>query len=302
LYLRLRPLAGKSFDLQVGKVPTVFGAFARRSYADDNPLIGWPLAYQYLTTVRADAVPGSADDLLAVRGRGWSVPDPSGSYPEGQGLPLVSGSKWDTGVELRLGSSPVEAALALTQGTLSDPHTQDNNDGKQISGRLAVTPLTGLVIGGSGSSGEYLSRILVDELDPGYHGSYRQRALGFDFEYSRGHFLARSEVVVSFWDVPVLGPPPIDSPLRATAVFLEARWRAGPAFSLAARVDHLGFSEIQGTRRRDTWDANVTRVEVGGSWRPWRHALLKAVYQHDRRDTLRFGKEDLVAGQLVLWF
>src|SRR5262249_3820167 len=156
-----------------------------------------PLAYQYLTTLRADAAPANADALLAVRGRGWRVPDLAGTYPDGQGLPLVSGSDWDTGVEVRLGSEPVEGAVAVTQGTLSDPHTRDNNDGKQVSGRLAVKPVVGLELGASGASGEYLSHTVLEGLEPAYQGSYRQKAFAFDVEYSRGHFLFRSEVISS---------------------------------------------------------------------------------------------------------
>ena len=70
LYLRIRPWTRRRFDLQVGRVPPTFGAFPRRSYEADNPLIGYPLAYQYLTSLRADAVPASADELLSMRGRG----------------------------------------------------------------------------------------------------------------------------------------------------------------------------------------------------------------------------------------
>src|SRR5438445_5776950 len=46
----------KNFDVQIGRIPPTFGAFARRTYANDNPLIGYPLAYQYLTSLRADAL------------------------------------------------------------------------------------------------------------------------------------------------------------------------------------------------------------------------------------------------------
>ena len=52
-------------------MPPTFGAFARRTYATDNPLIGYPLAYQYLTSLRPDALPANADELLRMRGRGW---------------------------------------------------------------------------------------------------------------------------------------------------------------------------------------------------------------------------------------
>ena len=47
-------------------------SFARRAYATDNPLIAYPLAYQYLTSLRADALPVNADELLSMRGRGDS--------------------------------------------------------------------------------------------------------------------------------------------------------------------------------------------------------------------------------------
>ena len=42
LYLRVRPLAGRAFDLQAGQIPPVFGAFPRAGYGADNPLIGDP--------------------------------------------------------------------------------------------------------------------------------------------------------------------------------------------------------------------------------------------------------------------
>src|SRR5207245_10928660 len=71
LYVRIRPWTARHIDIQAGRVPPTFGAFARRAYATDNPLVGYPLAYQYLTSLRPDAIPWSADELLRMRGRGW---------------------------------------------------------------------------------------------------------------------------------------------------------------------------------------------------------------------------------------
>jgi hypothetical protein len=302
LYVRFRPFAERSFDVQLGRIPTVFGSFARRAYGYDNPLVGWPLAYQYLTTLRADAVPANADALLAVRGRGWSVPYVGSDYANGPGLPLVSASQWDTGVEVRVGTEPVELAAAVTQGTLCDPQAKDDNGGKQVSARLALKPAVGLVLGVSGARGPYLSSEVVNGLPPLEARNYYQQALGFDAEYSRGHLLLRGEAIVSWWDVPFVEPPPVPSPLRAVGLYLEGRYRIAPGWNVAARVDHLGFNQISGTTRSDTWDANVTRIEAGGSWSPWRHASLKAVYQYNWRDTKRLGREGFVAGQLTLWF
>ena len=76
LYARVRPWPNRAFDIQVGRIPPVFGAFARRSYSSDNPLIGYPLAYQYLTSIRPDAIPATADALLFMRGRGWRATYP----------------------------------------------------------------------------------------------------------------------------------------------------------------------------------------------------------------------------------
>src|SRR4051812_23894868 len=49
LYARVRPLPARRLDVQIGRIPPTFGAFTRRAYASDNFLIGYPLAYQYLT-------------------------------------------------------------------------------------------------------------------------------------------------------------------------------------------------------------------------------------------------------------
>src|SRR6185295_3883213 len=100
LYLRVRPWKDRSFDVQAGMVPPVFGAFARRRYGSDNPLIGYPLAYQYLTSVRPDAAPATADDLLAMRGEGWWSRFPIGDPSRRPGSPLASALRWDTGVEV----------------------------------------------------------------------------------------------------------------------------------------------------------------------------------------------------------
>src|SRR5438132_884545 len=97
LYLRIRPWTARDFDIQVGRVPPTFGAFARRTYANDNPLIGYPLAYQYLTTLRADALPASADELLRKRSLGWHGRYSVGEPAAAPGRPLVSAFRWDPG-------------------------------------------------------------------------------------------------------------------------------------------------------------------------------------------------------------
>jgi hypothetical protein len=302
LFLRVRPWSGREIDLQAGLVPPVFGAFPRRRYAYDNPLPSVPLVYEYLTILREDAVPSRAEDLVAQRGQGWRVRYPVGdSYPA-PGVPVVSGERWDTGVEVRLGGRPWSLALAATQGTLSHPLTHDDNGGKQLSGRLAWTPSPAVAVGVSGATGEFLSDELQDAVPPAARGTYRQQALGVDLEWSAGYWIVRAEAVWSRWRVPPLEPTLIEHPLPALGAYAEARYKLRPGLFLAGRVEHLGFSEIDSAAGRLAWDAPVTRVEAGAGWSPLRYVLVKASWQHDWRDGGRVRESDLVAGQVVLWY
>jgi hypothetical protein len=302
LYLRVRPWSGRAFDIQAGLVPPVFGSFPRRRYVYDNPLPSVPLVYQYLTILRDDAVPSRAEDLVAQRGRGWLVRYPVGESYLGPGLPVVSGEKWDTGLEVRVGDRPWSLGVAVTQGTLSNPLTRDDNGGKQVSARLAWTPSPALAIGASGATGDFLSDDVQGALPPAARGTYRQQALGADVEWSAGYWIVRAEAVWSRWRVPALEPTLIRDPLPALGAYGEARYKLGAGFFLAARVERLGFSEIDSAAGRLSWDAPVTRVEAGAGWSPWRYVLLKTSWQHNWRDGGRVRENDLVAGQVVVWY
>ena len=72
-------------------------------------------------------------------------------------MPLITAFRWDTGVEARVGTERFMIAAAVTNGTLSDPHTRDNNHGKQLSGRVQWRPTVGFSVGGSAARGRYLS-------------------------------------------------------------------------------------------------------------------------------------------------
>jgi hypothetical protein len=102
--------------------------------------------------------------------------------------------------------------------------------------------------------------------------------------------------------MPALGSPAIEAPLGAFGFYLEGRYKLAPGWTAGFRLDRLSFAELAGSRRTDTWDAGVTRMEGGLSWTPRRHLTLRAVYQYNWRDSARFSKEGFVAGQLGLWF
>src|SRR5215475_13359483 len=256
LYVRLRPWSQYNLDINAGLVPPTFGAFPRRTYASDNLLIGYPLAYQYLTSLRTDAVPANADELLRMRGRGWLSSYSIGNLTPARGVPLANAFRWDTGVQVHSGWTWGDATGAVTTGSLSDPHLTDDH-GKQVGGRFAVHPQPGLVLGVSAARGQFLSGAAARSVSAGGDNS-DQTAIGADAEYSHGYYLVRFEAVRSMWTLPT-----IQQPLIATGAWIEGRYKFHPRFYGAARFDHLAFSSITGATRRADWEAPVTRIELG---------------------------------------
>ena len=297
LYARVRPWRSRPIDIQAGRIPPTFGAFARREYGAGNPLIGYPLAYQYLTAVRPDALPASSDDVLRMRARGWRPSYPIGSLDDAPGMPLITAFRWDTGIQVRVGPEPLNASIAVTNGTTADPRIRDNNGGKQISGRVQWRPSAGLALGGSAARGAYVSdaALATATLLSGTRRS-AQTALGADAEYSRDHWMVRGELIWNQWQVPTLS-----STLDATSMFVEGRYKISPGVFVATRLDRLGFSTLASTFGRQTWDAPVTRLETGAGYYIRRNLLAKGSYQHNWRDGGFVRSLGLFAAQLHFW-
>jgi hypothetical protein len=295
LYVRVTPLTGRALDVQAGRVPPVFGSFARRAYGSGNALIGVPLAYQYLTIVRADSAALAADGLLARRGDGWAVRYPLGDSTYAPGLPVLQSDVWDTGIEVRVGREPLSVAASVTQGTLSAPRLHDDNGGKQAAARVQWIPRMGLILGASGARGEYGTDLLAQAARRPLH----QAALGADAEYSWDRWIVRAEAVWNRWDVPLAtGPDAVD----ARSLLVEGVRTLAPRLHVAARAERLGFSEVQGTLRLAGWDAPVTRVEGALSFEPWRPLRLRVGLQRNWRDDGPPGRTTFVVGQAAVRF
>jgi len=308
LYLRVRPWTTRDFDIQVGRVPPTFGAFARRTYANDNPLIGYPLAYQYLTTLRPDALPASAEELLGKRSSGWLVRYSVGNPAAGAGVPLVSAFRWDTGVQAHATLGMVSATAAVTAGTVSNPLFSDDNHGRQIAGRVELRPAAGLIVGTSLARGPFVTQAASQAVaGDGRSSDVTQTAWGADAEYSRGHYLVRLETIASQWRIPATPPAAplraLRMPLSAVSLSAEGRYKLRPDLYVAARYDDLGFSDQTEASGTLAWDAPVRRIEIGAGYSIERNLLLKGSVQYNTRDGGRLApRARLAAAQLVFWF
>ena len=211
-----------------------------------------------------------------MRGRGWLTNFSIGNVAPDRGVPLASVFRWDTGVQVHAESDVVDATASVTAGTISNPLFKDDNGGRQFAGRVVLHPAVGLIVGASASRGGSSRDRGAGRSGRRHDGDFPQTAWGGDIGLSRGYYVVRFESY----------PQPVDAADGSRAVprrsIERARHLAGGtlqnpsrACPAAAQLDHLGFSEVAGTRVRTTWDAPVTRVEVGGGYSLQRNLLLK---------------------------
>lgn len=236
-----------------------------------------------------------------MRGRGWLSQFSVGNREFKAGVPVGEIFRWDTGVQVHARSDSLDFAAAVTLGTLSNPLVREDNEGRQVSGRLAVHPVPGLVVGASAADGPFLATSAVRAATTEDPSTFTQRAGGVDAEYSRGRYLVRVEAMVSRWKLPVVAAPFIDEPLSASVISVEGRYKILPGLYAAARGEHLGFSTITGSTGRRTWDAPVTRLEAGVGFSLQRNLLLKLSHQFDKRDTTRNPRGHFTAAEVVFW-
>jgi hypothetical protein len=301
LYVRWRPWADRGWTVQAGRVPPVIGAFARRAYGRDNPLPGTPLAYQYLTSLRPDALPAVPDDLLRMRGRGWRPSYPIGAATIAPGVPLVQAVRWDTGVQLSWRSARWDAAGAVTRGAPAVPVVAETNGGVQISGRVAAHLPGGLMLGVSGAQGAWIDEQALSHR-PGDAGQdFLQRVWGLDVEYGAGRWLWRGEWVAAAFDLP-LATAGATMRLAAHSGFAELRYRPAPRWQLAARAGRLGFGRLDGAATGTRWEHPVSRLEASLGFRVSRQLDARVGWQHNWRDDGRGTSRGYPALQLLYWF
>ena len=198
---------------------------------------------------------------------------------------------------------------AVTTGTISNPLFTDDNDGRQVAGRVELRPVSGLIVGTSAARGPFVAQSAaraVGEMQT--TNGLTQTAWGADAEYSRAYYLLRFETIVSAWNLPVPATParqlPITDALSALSMSIEGRYKLRPGVYAAARYDRLTFSDVTGvTAGTLPWDAPVTRIEIGGGYAIQRNLMLKLSVQHNTRDGGVLERTaTLGAAQLVFWF
>lgn len=275
-FVTLLNLPDERVNIMVGKIPNLFGNFARRQFSDVNPLIGQPLVRHYRTSLDWNNLWDNREQLILKRRRQEFNGDIPIKVLEGA-TPTVYDARWDIGLELFGSWSFFEYQMAVTEGSISNPEA-DLNKGKQFLGRFGIQPWPGLRVGVSGAVNPYLSN--ADDqrlLESGKgKGEFMQRAVGADLEFSYRYVMVFGEFVHSSWDATV-----IEDRLSNWSWYADAKLKIHPRAYLAARYDRMAFSKILNpdTGKKEGWDYDVQRVEAGLGWRITSEATLKMVEQ-----------------------
>lgn len=275
-FITIFDMPNEHINFMIGKIPNLFGNFAKREFSDVNPLIGQPLMRQYRTSLDWNNLWNEQEQLVLKNKRKLY----NGNLPTNVlagATPTIYDARWDFGIELFGNASIVEYQLAVTEGSVSNPEA-DRNKGKQFLGRIGFNPFAGLKFGFSGASNPYLSTADPQRLleDGKGKGEYRQTAYGADLEASYQYLIVFSEYVKSTWDATVN-----KGSLSNWSWYIDAKYKIHPKFYLAGRYDMMNFSKIRNpaTGAKEGWDYNVKRYEAGIGFRITADASLKLAEQ-----------------------
>ncbi len=286
LAIRLSDLTPLGLTVQVGKFDLPFGNLGERRYPRRNLLFGLPVIYDYRMSL-PDHVPTEAE-ILSHRGAG-------------AGMRLLDGGMYDLGAMVSGSAGIVDYALAVTSGTVSATTYGGGNTNSDVGKilRLAVTPFTGLTVGGAYAWGAYLEEYSTAPTRPVDVNTYNQRAAEVDVEFSRGHLVTYAEGVTSTWAVPL---DTRDEQLKALGYSMEAKYTIIPRLHAALRLSglHFGSALLGGTEQ--PWDYDVTEWEGGVGYFLDRDVLLKLVRRETRIHGGSFPKDNLTVLQLAIAF
>ena len=242
-----------------------------------------------------------------MRGRGWLSSFSIGNPAPDRGVPLVSAFRWDTGVQVHAANDVVDG-----DGVGDDRHARptrsfsDDNAGKQIAGRVALRPVAGpdpRRVGGARSVRHATARARAAVGD-GHDGDFTQTAWGADVEYSRGYYLVRVETIVSHWRCRSSARRASTGRCARRRRRSKGRYKIRPGLYVAARVDHLGFSDDRRHARHGSRGTRRSRaLEVGGGYSMQRNLAAQDLVSSTTRATAAgCTTRTSAAAQMVFWF
>jgi len=301
-YLRYSTPLPSGLNLQVGKFGHPFGQFLTRNYADQNPLIGFPLMYTHRTTIRSSQLPANSYDFLRWQARTQPLPGYTTSSYLGNGwLPLINFA-YPTGLMAFGSGSKADYRFALVNSSLSNPlNPARSGQRAQWVAAGGITPFQRFRLGASFASGPYLDPSVSSRLPAGtFWHDYTQRAVGADVQLTLRHLELQGELLFTNFKV-----PRIFQRLGAAGYFLELKHTLTPRLFLAGRWNQLYFDRLRSgitNGERPRFDNNRYSLEIGLGYHLSEKLLVKGSHQFNRTVTALEPRDDVTSLQLVYRF
>ncbi|MSO22621.1 MAG: hypothetical protein EXQ58_05065 [Acidobacteria bacterium] len=203
-YLRYSTRLPSGLNLQAGKFGHPFGQFLTRNYADQNPLIGFPLMYTHRTTIRSSQLSANSYDFLRWQARAQPFPGYTTNSGSGNGwLPLINFS-YPTGLMAFGSGSKADYRFALVNSSLSNPlNPARSGQRAQWVAAGVITPFQRFRLGASFATGPYLDASVSSQLPAGtFWRDFTQRALGADVQLTLRHLELQGELLLTNFKVP----------------------------------------------------------------------------------------------------
>ena len=301
-YLRYSTRLPSGLNLQAGKFGHPFGQFLTRNYADQNPLIGFPLMYTHRTTIRSSQLPANSYDFLRWQARAQPLPGYTTNSGSGNGwLPLINFS-YPTGLMAFGSGSKADYRFALVNSSLSNPlNPARSGQRAQWVAAGGITPFQRFRLGASFATGPYLDASVSSQLPAGtFWGDFTQRALGADVQLTLRHLELQGELLFTNFKV-----PRISQRLGAAGYFVELKHTLTPRLFLAGRWNQLYFDRLRSGithGERPRFDNNRYSLELGLGYHLSEKLLVKGSHQFNRTVTALEPRDDVTGIQLVYRF
>jgi hypothetical protein len=252
-----------SIHIEAGLIPTPVGEWAKRTYADKNPLVSVPAMYQFKTSLDDwQDMQHDVSDILEDRGLN-------------EYAPLVYDFCWNTGVHGYASVGSFDFGVALLNGSLGSTARAVVYDRPDVAAHLSWVPSPYLTLGVWGADGAYLPKSFQADLPPGKGLlDYQQKTVGGLIHASAGHCELYAEGLLNRFEHPYLGN------LDNAGGYADIKYEFATRWWAAARVDMLAFARLSDPEaHNERWDFPLKRYEVGiGRWFSER-ALVKLVTQ-----------------------
>ncbi len=282
-----------AFNIQVGKMGTVFGNWVGRHGSWENPFVTSPLPYETVTSI-SDFNAFSGVNALAANAGRWNNLK--------RWIPMIWGPSYTTGASVFGSVEKFNYAFEAKSAGLSsrlDRWEEWNFNDIAYAGRIGYHPNAMWDFGFSAAVGSYLRSEADITLPPGSSfDDFDQTTFGFDIKYAHRHLQIWGEFIYSEFEL-----PNIASDARTGAYYIEARYKWNESLFTALRWNHQLFNSLELPGGGSVnWDNDTVRIDTSIVYRLNRNFQAKLQYSWTHHDANFQNGENLVAGQVTIRF